>query len=145
MQHALIMQILHPLRDLMHAPQHIHLVPTPHTPQPRDQTPVLAIRTNEEPRRLPDRAARSEELQDIGVVQVFPDGNFVREQLARGRGREDLNSYRAFAPSALVHGGKIAYPDFADFLVEVDFVSAIIYQKPKHRREGGGTKHKPTW
>ena len=46
------MQILHPLRNLMHTPQQIKLVTILQALQPRDQTAILAIRTNEEPTRL---------------------------------------------------------------------------------------------
>jgi hypothetical protein len=79
MQHPLPMQILHPLRDLMHTPQQINLIPNLHTLQPSDQTPIPAIRTDEEPRRLPARAARSKQLQDVRMVEPLPDLDFMRE------------------------------------------------------------------
>ena len=50
MQHPLPMQILHPLRNLMHTPQQIKLFPILQALQISDQTAILAIRTNEEPR-----------------------------------------------------------------------------------------------
>ena len=51
-------QILHPLHNLMHTPQQIkHIIPQ--ALQISDQTAILAIWTNEEPRRLSTGAARS--------------------------------------------------------------------------------------
>jgi hypothetical protein len=108
----------------MHAPQQFKLFAILHAPQPSDQTAILAIRTNEEPRRLPARTARSEKHQNVWMSEALPYVDFAREDFAGSRGGEDFDSDGAFSPGTLIHCGEVPNADLADFLFQVNFESA---------------------
>jgi hypothetical protein len=111
------MQILHPLRNLMHTPQQIKLFTILQALQISDQTAILAIWTNKEPGRLPACTTRAKKFKNVHMRETLPDLDFAREYFAGGRGGEDFNSDSAFAPGAFIHCGEVANADPANLFV----------------------------
>lgn len=120
MQHLHIVQIRHPLRDLIHHLQRIPHVPRSHLLQILHQASVLHVRAHEEPRGIAQSGRCAQQGKHVRMLELLPHGHFVLEDGLGSRRREYFYCDSSVPPGPFVY---IREEPDAYLFLEVDFVA----------------------